>query len=140
MYEFRKTSPKYIKQFENEYQAKRFLLTENYRSTEAIIESANNFIQNNPSRCKQHPDEQVRIDSERQGRSGQPVMAFTFGDTSSQTAWITQKIQAWLGEGISANDIAILARRHWDNLKRNDITGEIEEDWFVVIPQIRVCR
>ncbi|HEY9873431.1 MAG TPA: ATP-dependent helicase, partial [Candidatus Obscuribacterales bacterium] len=115
LYEFRKTSPKYIKQFEDEYQAKRFLLTENYRSTEAIIESANNLIQNSSSRCKQKPDEQVRIDSERQGRSGQPVMAFNFCNTSSQIAWIIQKIQTWLGEGIAAKDIAILARK-WDDL------------------------
>jgi ATP-dependent DNA helicase RecQ len=77
VYEFKKTSPKYIQQFEEEYKARRFLLTENYRSTEAIIGAANNLIRNSKSRCKQKPEEQVRIDSAREGSGGLPVTAFT---------------------------------------------------------------
>ncbi len=115
LYQFRGTSPKYIQQFEEEYRARRFLLTENYRSTEAIIGAANNLIRNNKSRCKQKPEEQVRIDSAREGSGGLPVTAFTFGDTSSQAGWIVQKILDWRSQGIPANDIAVLARQ-WDNL------------------------
>ncbi|WP_017719812.1 RecQ family ATP-dependent DNA helicase [Kamptonema formosum] len=115
LYEFRKTSPKYIQQFEEEYKARRFLLTENYRSTEPIIGAANNLIRNNKIRCKQKPEEQVRIDSAREGSGGFPVTAFTFLDTSSQAGWIVQKIQDWRSQGIPANDIAVLARQ-WDNL------------------------
>lgn len=59
LYQFRGTNPKYIVQFESEYQAQRFLLTENYRSTELIIEAANNLIRNNSTRCKQQSNEQV---------------------------------------------------------------------------------
>ncbi|MBW4494353.1 MAG: RecQ family ATP-dependent DNA helicase [Oscillatoria princeps RMCB-10] len=115
LYEFRKTSPKYIQQFEEEYKARRFLLTENYRSTEPIIGAANNLICNNKSRCKQKPEEQVRIDSARESSGGLPVTAFTFRDTSSQAGWIVQKIQDWRSQGIPANDIAVLAYQ-WDSL------------------------
>ena len=30
--------------------------------------------------------------------------------------------------------------RIYRHLKTDEMTGEILEDWFVVIPQIRVCR
>lgn len=115
LYEFRNTSVKYIQQFVDEYQAKRFLLTENYRSTEPIIEAANNLIRHNSNRCKQKPDEQVRINSQREGQGGLPVSSFTFRDALCQAAWVTQKIQSWIQEGIAANDIAVLAH-HWDSL------------------------
>ncbi|MBD2249378.1 hypothetical protein [Nostoc sp. FACHB-888] len=34
----------------------------------------------------------------------------------------------------------VTVRYLYDHTKRDDITGEISENWFVVIPQIRVCR
>lgn len=115
LYAFRGTNPQYIVQFESEYQAKRFLLTENYRSTELIIETANQLICHNSNRCKQQVTEQVRINYQRQGEKGLPVLAYSFSDISSQAAWIVEKIKGWQKEGITANDIAVLAR-HWDNL------------------------
>jgi len=116
IYEFRGTSPKYIIQFEEEYKAKRLLLTENYRSTESIIEAANNLIQNNRQRCKQKPSEQVCIDSKRKGLGGLPVKAFNFDNPSQQAGWITQQIQSWMHSGIAANEIAVLAWQ-WKNLE-----------------------
>jgi len=115
IYEFRGTSPEYIIQFEAEYQAKQLLLTENYRSTQPIIEAANNLICHNTQRCKKIPSEQVRINTERQGQGGIPVNAFSFRDRNALSSWVTQKIQSWISEGVQPNDIAILARE-WDNL------------------------
>ena len=34
----------------------------------------------------------------------------------------------------------VTVRSIYRHLKVNEVTGEIIEDWFVVIPQIRVCR
>ncbi|MCT7953218.1 RecQ family ATP-dependent DNA helicase [Ancylothrix sp. C2] len=115
LYGFRGTNPKYISQFEQEYKAKRFLLTENYRSTEAIIEVANKVISNNRQRCKKEATEQVRINEARIGDVGVPVGFYGFENTSSQAAWIADKIQSWLNEGVAANNIAVLSRQ-WDNL------------------------
>ncbi|MDY6803274.1 MAG: RecQ family ATP-dependent DNA helicase [Cyanobacteriota bacterium] len=115
IYEFRGTSSKYIQQFEEEYRAKRFLLTENYRSTEAIINAANNVIKNNPKRCKSTPAEQVKINSDRPGKNCLPVGAFSFKNSDAQAAWVTEKIISWRREGVAANEIAVIARQ-WDNL------------------------
>ncbi len=116
IYEFRGTSPKYILQFEAEYQAKRFLLTENYRSTESIITTANQFIQSNLNRCKQRSQEQVRIDAARIGQTGTPVRLLQFSNPIEQALWITEQVQQWLQAGVTPNQIAVLAR-HWDKLK-----------------------
>ena len=116
IYEFRGTRPKYILQFEAEYQAARFLLTENYRSTEAIIAVANRVIQHNRYRCKRQPEEQVCIDAARVSQVGRPVRALHFTDLVAQAAWIAQQVQQWLADGNHCCDIAILAK-HWNQLK-----------------------
>ena len=41
IYQFKGTIPEYIRQFQAEYKASQLILTENYRSTESIIEAAN---------------------------------------------------------------------------------------------------
>ena len=113
IYSFRGTNPQYIIQFTKEYKATQFLLVENYRSTKSIIETANCLIQHNQVRCKKHPDDQVRINQERIGLTGQPVLAYKFSSLSQQAAWVKNKIQSWIDAGIKHNEIAILARE-WD--------------------------
>ena len=46
IYQFRKTNTKFIRQFEDDYQAERHHLVENYRSTSNIINAANHLIRN----------------------------------------------------------------------------------------------
>lgn len=115
IYEFRNTSSRYILQFETEYNAERLLLTENYRSTEPIIAAANALIQQNQQRCKRSPDDQVRINSERQGQGGLPVLSWQFHHAAAQAGWICECIQSWLQQGMAANEIAVLARQ-WELL------------------------
>ena len=59
IYAFRGASNRFLLQFEKEYGARRVLLTENYRSTEPIIEAANRLIAHNADRCKSRSEEQV---------------------------------------------------------------------------------
>ncbi|WP_243458649.1 ATP-dependent helicase, partial [Nostoc sp. UIC 10630] len=115
VFTFQGADTRYILQFQEEYKAKRLLLNENYRSTENIIETANCLIQNNLIRCKQAPEEQVRINSERQGLRGEAVSALKFNNLSRQAGWIKDKIQSWVNVGIAPHEIAILAIR-WDDL------------------------
>lgn len=115
IYAFRGTDTRYIIQFTDEYKAKRLLLTENYRSTESIIEAANKLISNNRERCKLNEDEQVRIDNGRLGYKGFPLEAYTFGSIESQATWIQQRISSRIEQGTSLKDIAVLAR-HWGSL------------------------
>ncbi len=115
IFTFQGADTRYILQFQEEYKAKRLLLNENYRSTKNIIETANCLIQNNLIRCKQAPEEQVRINSERQGLRGEAVSALKFNNLSQQAGWIKDKIKSWVNVGIAPHEIAILASR-WDDL------------------------
>lgn len=53
IYEFSGANVRYIRQFESDYQAQRFSLLENYRSSAHIIDSANNVIAHARQRMKQ---------------------------------------------------------------------------------------
>jgi ATP-dependent DNA helicase RecQ len=118
IYEWRGTSTKYIRCFQAEYQAKQFLLTENYRSTEPIIAAANRLIQNNKDRLKSQPDQQVKIDSSRVGQGGLDVYSIRFQDDNYQAGYINQQVRKWIDkDGIKPGDIAILAR-NWDFLDK----------------------
>lgn len=123
IYGFRGADAKFILQFEAEYKAKQFLLTENYRSTESIIEVSNRVIQHNRQRCKRLPEEQVRINDDRIGLTGTPVQAYLFSASNAQAIWIIQKVQQWIDEGVRPNEIAILAKQ-WDQL--NEIRALLE--------------
>jgi ATP-dependent DNA helicase RecQ len=115
IYGFRGADAQFILDFKAEYKAKQFLLTENYRSTESIIEVGNRVIQNNRHRCKRLPEEQVRIDDDRIGLTGAPVQSYLFSAVNAQAIWITQKVRQWINEGVKPNEIAILAKQ-WDQL------------------------
>lgn len=67
VYAFRKTSAAFIRQFEQDYEARTEYLVENYRSSQHIISAANELIQRNPQRLKiDHP---IRIDFARRHQS-----------------------------------------------------------------------
>ena len=52
IYAFAGANVKYIKQFKEDYNAYEYYLTENYRSTKNIIDTANELIANNSNRMK----------------------------------------------------------------------------------------
>lgn len=116
IYEFRGTNPEYIRRFQAEFKAERFLLTENYRSTEPIIAAANQLIQNNTHRCKRTVEEQVKVNNARSNQGGQPVHSFQFVNHSAQATWIAEQVNQWILEGVHPKEIAILAR-NWDSLR-----------------------
>ncbi len=52
IYGFRQANVRFIRQFEDDYQAERHYLVQNYRSTQHIIKSANSLISHNKDRMK----------------------------------------------------------------------------------------
>ncbi len=63
IYQFRGANVGFIRQFEQDYQANKCYLVENYRSSKHIIDAANQLIQTNQDRMKQqHP---IRINQGR---------------------------------------------------------------------------
>ncbi len=118
IYEWRGTSPQYIRCFQAEYHAKQFLLTENYRSTEPIIEAANNLIQHNRDRLKTKANEQVRIDSLRLEQGGMDVYSIRFIVDNCQAEYINRQVKQWIErDNVQSGDIAILAR-NWQYLDK----------------------
>ncbi len=68
IYQFRGANIGFIRQFEEDYQARQFYLVENYRSSANIIQAANQLIQHNHDRMKQqHP---IKVN---QGRENLPA-------------------------------------------------------------------
>ncbi len=63
IYQFRGANVRYIRQFEQDYQAEKAYLTENYRSTAHIIAAADQLIADNRDRMKS--DHPIRINRER---------------------------------------------------------------------------
>ena len=118
IYEWRGTSTDYIRSFQAEYQAKQFLLTENYRSTEPIIAAANRLIQNNSDRLKRKGDEQVRIDNARARQGGLDVQSLKFEDDNYQAEYIKHQVEKWINrDGVKPGEIAILARK-WQHMDK----------------------
>lgn len=118
IYEWRGTSTEYIRSFQAEYKAKQFLLTENYRSTEAIIEAANHLICRNGDRLKLEATEQVRIDNERVGQRGLEVQSLRFESANHQAEYIRRQVEKWITQdGIKPSEIAILAR-NWQYMDK----------------------
>jgi ATP-dependent DNA helicase RecQ len=147
IYEFRGSNPQYIIQFQEEYKANRLLLIENYRSTESIIQATNKLISNNKKRCKITFEEQVKIDNYRTGYQGALVEAYTFNHINFQTAWIQQRIQSWIKQGIRHNEIAVLARQWVDLapirllLERVGIkTYSLKTDGIKLVRNLVVCK
>ncbi len=68
IYQFRGANIGFIRQFEQDYQARQHFLLENYRSSQHIINAANQLIQVNKDRMKQQ--QPIRIN---QGRLGLPA-------------------------------------------------------------------
>ncbi|MFW5443961.1 MAG: RecQ family ATP-dependent DNA helicase [Methylococcaceae bacterium] len=65
IYQFRGANVGFIRQFEQDYQARKHYLVENYRSSTHIIDAANQLIQTNQDRMKQqHP---IRVNQGRKG-------------------------------------------------------------------------
>lgn len=62
IYEFRQSSSKYLADFIKEYNAKRFEMLENYRSTKRVIDFTNSFVKTIPYRLKTNPINFVRKD------------------------------------------------------------------------------
>ncbi|MGY4493577.1 RecQ family ATP-dependent DNA helicase [Pseudomonas sp. TE3610] len=71
IYAFRDTNNRYILQFREDYKAKTSYLIDNYRSTAHIIAAANQLIEHNPERLKQHHPIQIDMARREQAPGGE---------------------------------------------------------------------
>ncbi|HUC87462.1 MAG TPA: ATP-dependent DNA helicase, partial [Candidatus Saccharimonadales bacterium] len=100
-----------ILDFKTRYKAaKEVTLTENYRSTQAILDSAYRLIQyNNPNRLEVLNHIDKRLHGQITGSAPQ-LQHFTSYD--AELAWVSEDIQRRLDRGQAPGSIAVLARRN----------------------------
>lgn len=101
-----------ILSFKDKYpKTREVALIENYRSTQAILDSAYRLIQNNnPNRLEAMNNLDKRLRSNT-GEGTQPSVVH-FSSFDSELSWITEDITARLKSGQEPSSIAILARRN----------------------------
>jgi DNA helicase-2/ATP-dependent DNA helicase PcrA len=115
IFRFRGASLSNILRFEDIYpEAKRVVLTRNYRSTQAILDASYQLIQhNNPSRleAKDRIDKRLKADVPGSGKS---IHMFQFDTLSHEADRVADLILEKRGQGRPWSDIAVLVRRNAD--------------------------
>ena len=122
IYQFRGANTKFIKQFEQDYNADIFHLVENYRSTQNIISASNELIAHNQDRMKVH--DEIRIDKSRAklAKGGKwekldeigegLIQVINYGDIFEQPGQVLFEIKRLmeLDSGVKWQDVAVLGR------------------------------
>ncbi len=114
IYSFQGADINNILNFQTVYPAaERIVLTENYRSTQAVLDTARTIIQQGSERLEQQDpalNKQLHANRKNDGD-----VTFTELDSIAQERqWVAQQVKAALNEGETPSDIAVLLHRHND--------------------------
>lgn len=124
VYSWRGAEIENILNFKNDFEGcKEFEVGFNYRSTETILDLANESIDNNLKKSD------LKLKTRNNG--GRKPGIFKFPDSETEARYIVQQISELIEEGIPLKDIAILYRNHYFakdiemELTRNNIPYEL---------------
>ncbi len=111
IYRFRGAELQNMLDFQEHYPGtKVYLLTENYRSTQHIVDAAYNLIQhNNPNRLEVKVGVSKRLHAKRRGKRVDVRQLPTIHD---ELAYIAEDIERRMQKGIAADEIAVLCRNN----------------------------
>lgn len=111
IYRFRGAALSNILEFKQRYRrAKQLPLLENYRSTQAILDSAHQLIQhNNPDRLEAKYGLDKRLRGQIKGKSPQLKACLSIEE---EAEWVAADIASRLKKGQTASEIAILLRKN----------------------------
>jgi ATP-dependent DNA helicase RecQ len=119
IYGFRNANVGFIKQFQQDYDAKTFYLVENYRSSYPIIQVSNAFIALNE--CRMKTDSPCRINGRRKSQeqtahkieTSELVQVVQVKDMASQAGFVARKIKQLTADNpdIKLHDIAVVSRQ-----------------------------
>ena len=103
IYGWRGAKVENILQFERDFpNTKTIRLEQNYRSTSHILDAANAVIKNNGGRLGKN--------LWTAGEEGEPVKLYTAYDERDEARFIIDQIQAWVNDGNTRSEVAILYR------------------------------
>jgi DNA helicase-2/ATP-dependent DNA helicase PcrA len=122
IYRFQGASMANILTFYKKYEPHTVMLTDNYRSTQAILDSADTLISHNTQRLNTvlHLEKQLTAANTDLPSPGAHPLLLEFESSTAEDHWILEKIQALIASGVRPNEIAVLYRnhKHADNLIR----------------------
>ena len=119
IYGFRNANVKFIKQFQQDYEAKTFYMVENYRSSYPIIQASNAFIALNENRMK--TDSPCRINGRRRSKeqeahkieTSELVQVVQAKNIASQAMFVARKIKQLMADNpdMKLHDVAVVSRQ-----------------------------
>ncbi|AST90670.1 ATP-dependent helicase [Sutcliffiella cohnii] len=128
IYAFRGSDPSYIVNFDRDFPTTKVVtLSENYRSTHAIVASANKVIAHNKKRKQKSMNAQV--DNKKS-----PLLFFPH-DEEEEATMIVQDMKERIENGDNPNDFAILYRTHsaaraiFERLTQSGLPFSIDQDY-----------
>ncbi len=104
IYGFRGARPDIMFRFKDEFNPKQYFLTENYRSTDEIVEMSANLICHNNKRFDKN--------FYAMNGHGQKPEILTFKNQAEQLSFMCKQIKAYENAGVKKSDIAILVRNN----------------------------
>ena len=139
IYGFRKANVEYIRQFEQDYQAERHHLVQNYRSTHFIIDAANRLIQQNQDRMKTSHEITINASRKHQPHGGGlekhdavsqgKVQVLSCNNITSQALGCLQELQRLKKNlpDLQWQDCAILSRQGISKPELTHIRSALEQ-------------
>jgi DNA helicase-2/ATP-dependent DNA helicase PcrA len=115
IFRFRGASLSNILGFEEVYpEARRIVLTRNYRSTQPILDASYRLIQhNNPNRLEFKYEVDKRLKADVRG-SGKSIHMLQFDTLSHEADAVADRVLEIHGQGSAWSDVAVLVRRNAD--------------------------
>jgi DNA helicase II / ATP-dependent DNA helicase PcrA len=103
IYAFRGANLRNILDFQRDYgDAAVYHLETNYRSAASILRLANTLIEHNQGRLE-------KVLRPAKGE-GEPVWRYRAADHRAEAAFVARQVEAWIGRGGAAHDVAVLYR------------------------------
>lgn len=109
IYRFQGANVANIKDFGTRFQnhLTTVVLSENYRSTQLILDAASTLIHHNQQRFI--PDKNLHSAFEIEG---EPIQILEFHNEMHESAWVGKKILELIDQGVKAKEIAVIYRNH----------------------------
>lgn len=95
-------------------ECKLITLTDNYRSSETVLEAARNVITLGSERLENYIDELNKTLTAHRPNTGSVVDLVELPSSNDERAWLAREIKSQLENGTKASEIAVLARRHYE--------------------------
>lgn len=121
LYEFNGARMRNIIDFKKKYLPNIYVLADNYRSTQHILDAAGSLIGNNNERLVGNFKSLTKdLVARNDWPDTLPPKAIEFSNPFQEDAWVVDRITALHDQGVEYKDIAVLFRKHKqaDNIKR----------------------